>query len=1088
MKKILLFSLGILPVFVGLKAQNITLPAVSASITFTNPTTQNNMSLVIDGGEGYTEVATIGGVACRKVPSGKFMYVSCNRGTIPTTERNLLIAVTYYANSNNNIWFNYNSTTNNYQGADFQKTLSNTWATAIIPITDGALAGSLLGGGDFRLGYGSEDNYIKEIKVYKGILDPTAQAIPANPNSAISGFKNKSFAGYQVWHKAGPNAADWSHWAYGQVPHAGFHVGEDIASFPDISEIPDAESYATGFANLGNGKPTRLYTDGDASIINRQMGWLQDKGLDGVAIQRFVGSPLGKSVTITSTSPLTNIKTACEATGRLFYICYDLNGTDADILKRMQTDWVYEIEQIRALTSSPNYATVNGKPVVEMWGVGYDMATAAQCTQLISFFKSRGCYVIGGTPNAWRSGPGTGFSDVFKSLDCVSPWTVGIYNSSAGANGYLTNNMVPDKAYCDQNGMDYLPVAFAGGANWVNNDLTLSQTDREGGKFLWQQVYNAKTLGLTSVYLAMLDEFEESTNLINGAVDYFDIPTDQYFETFAKDGVWTSSDYYLRLAATASKMLRGEVPLTQTIPVQYSLGPTYHRNSFESRATTVRTETRSVDKTLKIDPCFFNAAVVTNTGITNPSVAIVNETSFTKSGLYSVKITGTANSASSANYYYKTNDVKIGIKANMQLSFWKYSVNALGQYTAVDLNLKSGKKLHSLTGYNDNNGSAMSPTIARGTIGSWQKFTCQIGKGELIGDTIVGIVVGYDHPAASGSITAYIDDIIIEDATDTSAPVLSPVISSAAAASGTVGTAFTYSITASNTPTQYGAPGLPAGLTVNTTTGVISGTPTAAGTYSVTISAGNGNGTGTQLLTITIASVTGLTPYGGTPSIIPGKIEAENYDNGGEGIAYHDTDTLNHGGFRPAEFVDAENTGDTGGGYNVGFTAVGEWMKYTVNVVTPGAYTLQVRLASPSPNSGKSLHVELDGQNISGPINITSNTADWQTYQTISVAIPMITTGQKVLRIFEDTDGFNLNYINFVQDCSTGTNVWTGAVSTAWETAGNWSCGSVPTINSNVYINSGTIVVNSTVSIRSLNASPAANITVTSGNRLNVVH
>jgi hypothetical protein len=85
---------------------------------------------------------------------------------------------------------------------------------------------------------------------------------------------------------------------------------------------------------------------------------------------------------------------------------------------------------------------------------------------------------------------------------------------------------------------------------------------------------------------------------------------------------------------------------------------------------------------------------------------------------------------------------------------------------------------------------------------------------------------------------------------------VTPVITSASAASATVGSAFNYSITAANSPTSYGATGLPAGLNVNTTSGVISGTPTAVGTYSVTISATNTAGTGSQTLSITVVNAT----------------------------------------------------------------------------------------------------------------------------------------------------------------------------------------------------------------------------------------
>ena len=79
-----------------------------------------------------------------------------------------------------------------------------------------------------------------------------------------------------------------------------------------------------------------------------------------------------------------------------------------------------------------------------------------------------------------------------------------------------------------------------------------------------------------------------------------------------------------------------------------------------------------------------------------------------------------------------------------------------------------------------------------------------------------------------------------------------PVITSATTESGTVGTAFSYQITATDSPTSYGATGLPSGLTVNSTTGLISGTPTASRTSTVALSATNGTGTGKATLTVTI--------------------------------------------------------------------------------------------------------------------------------------------------------------------------------------------------------------------------------------------
>ncbi|MCE0523210.1 MAG: IPTL-CTERM sorting domain-containing protein [Methylacidiphilales bacterium] len=85
-----------------------------------------------------------------------------------------------------------------------------------------------------------------------------------------------------------------------------------------------------------------------------------------------------------------------------------------------------------------------------------------------------------------------------------------------------------------------------------------------------------------------------------------------------------------------------------------------------------------------------------------------------------------------------------------------------------------------------------------------------------------------------------------------------PVISSSTTATGTEGSAFSYQISALNSPISYNATGLPSGLTVNTGTGMISGTPTSSGTYPVTLSATNSNGTGTATLTLVISSGRGI--------------------------------------------------------------------------------------------------------------------------------------------------------------------------------------------------------------------------------------
>jgi beta-glucanase (GH16 family) len=110
---------------------------------------------------------------------------------------------------------------------------------------------------------------------------------------------------------------------------------------------------------------------------------------------------------------------------------------------------------------------------------------------------------------------------------------------------------------------------------------------------------------------------------------------------------------------------------------------------------------------------------------------------------------------------------------------------------------------------------------------------------------------------------------------------------------------------------------------------------------------------------ITVGAGCPQSPYRMTPATVPGTVEAEDYDLGGQGIAFNDTNPDNNGGaYRPAEGVDLERTMDAGSGVNVGWTVPGEWLEYTIDVVA-GTYDLEVRVASGV--GGGTLHMEFDG-------------------------------------------------------------------------------------------------------------------------------
>ena len=161
-------------------------------------------------------------------------------------------------------------------------------------------------------------------------------------------------------------------------------------------------------------------------------------------------------------------------------------------------------------------------------------------------------------------------------------------------------------------------------------------------------------------------------------------------------------------------------------------------------------------------------------------------------------------------------------------------------------------------------------------------------------------------------------------------------------------------------------------------------------------------------------------PFNSTAHQIPGKIEAEEYDLGGEGLAYHEANMNGNQGtgtFRDDE-VDIEVCTDAGGGFNLGYTLTEEWLEYTVEVANTGNYDLDLRLAK--DGDGGLFHIEMDDVDITGPIAVP-NTGGWQVWETVKLEDLSLTAGEHIMRIVFDTDYTNLNYVQFT-DLVTGVN------------------------------------------------------------------
>ena len=163
----------------------------------------------------------------------------------------------------------------------------------------------------------------------------------------------------------------------------------------------------------------------------------------------------------------------------------------------------------------------------------------------------------------------------------------------------------------------------------------------------------------------------------------------------------------------------------------------------------------------------------------------------------------------------------------------------------------------------------------------------------------------------------------------------------------------------------------------------------------------------------------GEAPYGGTAAAVPGTVQAENYDTGGQGVAYNVTSVNGSANSYRSDGVDLEATTDTGGGYDLGWTAAGQWFKYTVNVATAGTYTVGLRLAAPTAVSD-ALHIDNSaGTNLSGNVTAPA-TGGYQTWTTVTATVTL-PAGTQTLTVDQDNPGWNINYLAFATSGGSGT-------------------------------------------------------------------
>jgi len=412
-----------------------------------------------------------------------------------------------------------------------------------------------------------------------GFAEPKEDVLKPYNGPSVAGtdpstLKGKVITGYQGWFNCEGDGANlgWTHWSKSRnVPLKPGYAGIDL--WPDTSECDDDELFPTGFS-YADGTPAKVFSSYNRKTVIRHFKWMADYGIDGAFVQRFAHGLRNPEWRHHKNKILSNAREGANRYGRTYAVMYDLTGVSDDNILSVFEDWQMLCDKME-ITQDPAYQHYKGKPLVVIWGVGFngnikERNSLAACKSLIRKFKSARCSLMLGTPTGWREQTRDALEDpklhkMLKMADVLSPWSVGRFKTLSQLKQHAREYWAPDIEWAKNNRMEYMPVIFPG-FSWFNNKGTgFNSVPRLRGKFFWSQVVACKKAGAEMLYIAMFDEVDEGTAIFKCT----DNPpvSDQGDKFVTLEGL--PNDFYLHLAGEAGKLIRDEIPLTEEVPLSF---------------------------------------------------------------------------------------------------------------------------------------------------------------------------------------------------------------------------------------------------------------------------------------------------------------------------------------------------------------------------------------------------------------------------------------------------------------------------------------------------------------------------------------
>ena len=396
---------------------------------------------------------------------------------------------------------------------------------------------------------------------------------PSVPGVDPNTLTGKVMTGYQGWFNCEGDGANlgWTHWARNRNKTFGpGNITVDL--WPDVSEYDDDELYTTAFT-YADGTPAKTFSSHNRKTVVRHFKWMADYGIDGAFVQRFTHSLHNEIMRYHKDKVLSSAREGANRYGRTYAVMYDLTGMPDERLMGVFDDWRMLRNKMH-ITEDPAYQHHKGKPLVAIWGVGFNnqikrRAGLEPCRELIKKFKVDNCSVMLGIATGWRMQDRDALihpelHQVLLMADVLSPWSVGRFRDLPGVQRHAEKYWEQDIMWAREHDIDYMPVVFPG-FSWHNlKGAELGAIPRLKGRFLWSQVMANKKAGADMLYIAMFDEVDEGTAIFKCSNNP---PSSGGSKFLTLDGL--PSDFYLRLAGQAGKLLRGEIPLTGEIPVPH---------------------------------------------------------------------------------------------------------------------------------------------------------------------------------------------------------------------------------------------------------------------------------------------------------------------------------------------------------------------------------------------------------------------------------------------------------------------------------------------------------------------------------------